>query len=177
MVNWIESTLQDFRYAARLLRLNPGFLAVTTLSLALGIGANTAIFQLVDAVRLRMLPVSRPDQLAELKIAHKRSLLQRQFHALADRTSPTRNGSRSACTSRRFSSIFAYGDHRFNLAESGEVRYAEGLWVSGQYFQTLGVRPVLGRLITDEDDRPGCGSPGVVISNASGSGSSAGIRK
>jgi hypothetical protein len=59
----------DLRHGARLLRLNPGFAVVAILSLALGIGANTAIFQLLDAVRLRSLPVSKPGELAELKIA------------------------------------------------------------------------------------------------------------
>jgi hypothetical protein len=60
---------QDLRYGARLLRTSPGFFAVATLSLALGIGANTAIFELLNAVRLRMLPLAHPEQLAELKIA------------------------------------------------------------------------------------------------------------
>src|SRR5256885_9320337 len=59
-VNWIESIGQDLRYGLRLLRLNPGFFAIATLSLVLGIGANTAIFQLIDAVRLRLLPVAHP---------------------------------------------------------------------------------------------------------------------
>ncbi len=65
----IEDSWQDVRYAARLLRMSPGFLAVVTLSLALGIGANTAIFQLLNAVQLRMLPVTHPEQLVELHIA------------------------------------------------------------------------------------------------------------
>lgn len=65
----LESAWQDLAYAARTFRLNKGFFAVAMLSLALGIGANTAIFQLLDAVRLRALPVSRADQLAELKIS------------------------------------------------------------------------------------------------------------
>ena len=62
---------QDLRYGARLLRLNPVFTLVATLSLALGIGANTAIFQLLDAVRLRTLPVKNPQELAEVKIADR----------------------------------------------------------------------------------------------------------
>jgi putative ABC transport system permease protein len=68
-LGWLESGWQDLRYGARLLRLNPGFFTVATLSLALGIGANTAIFQLLDSVRLRLLPVAHPEQLAELEIA------------------------------------------------------------------------------------------------------------
>ncbi len=165
MLSWIESTFQDLRYAARLLRLNPGFFAVTTLSLALGIGANTAIFQLLDAVRLRMLPVPHPDQLAELQIADNEHCCSGNFSARRSNfTYP--QWEQIHKHQQAFSSIFAYGDRLFNLADAGEARRAAGLWVSGQYFQTLGVLPVLGRLITDEDDRPGCGSPGVVIGNA-----------
>jgi hypothetical protein len=67
-IGWLESTWQDLRYAARTLRLSPGFATVAIVSLALGIGANTAIFQLLDAVRLRSLPVQNPQELAEVKI-------------------------------------------------------------------------------------------------------------
>ena len=165
MLNWLDSTWQDLRYAARMLRMNPGFFAVATLSLALGIGANTAIFQLLDAVRLRMLPTPDPEQLAELQIGPNQHCCSGNFSdRRANFTYPQWEQIRDH--QQAFSSIFAYGDHRFNLAESGEARFAEGLWVTGEYFQTLGVHPVLGRLITNEDDRPGCGSPGVVISSA-----------
>src|SRR5579859_5648665 len=67
-VPWLESIAQDVRYAARLLLTNPGFAAVAVLSLALGIGANTPIFQLLNAVRLRSLPVQNPRELAEIRI-------------------------------------------------------------------------------------------------------------
>src|SRR4029079_4634492 len=67
-LGFVETLWQDLRYGARLLRRNPTFAAVAILTLALGTGANTAIFQLVDAVRLRVLPVDRPEQLADLRI-------------------------------------------------------------------------------------------------------------
>src|SRR5579884_1957757 len=67
----LETLWQDFRHGLRLLRLNPGFTSVALLSLALGIGANTAIFQLLDSVRLRMLPVKNPQELVELRIDSK----------------------------------------------------------------------------------------------------------
>ncbi len=160
---WLAGLWQDFRFGGRLLRMNPGFFAVATLSLALGIGANTAIFELLNAVRLRLLPVAHPEQLAELQIAKNEHCCSGNF---SDRrpnfTYPQWEQIRNH--QQAFSDIFAWGDTRFNLANGGEVRFAEGLWVSGQYFTTLGVRPLLGRLISDEDDRPGCGSPGVVLS-------------
>jgi putative ABC transport system permease protein len=162
-LGWLEGSWQDFRYGARLLRLNPGFFTVATLSLALGIGANTAIFQLLDAVRLRLLPVARPEQLAELEIAKDEHCCSGNF---SDRrpnfTYPQWEQIRDH--QQAFSGIFAWGDTRFNLAAGGEARYAEGLWVSGDYFRTLGVQPLAGRMITKADDRPGCGSPGAVIS-------------
>jgi putative ABC transport system permease protein len=159
----LESLWQDFRYGARLLRMNPGFFAVATISLALGIGANTAIFELLNAVRLRMLPVAHAEQLAELQIAENEHCCSGNF---SDRrpnfTYPQWEQIRNH--QQAFSGIFAWGDHRFNLAVGGEARYAEGLFVSGQFFQTLGVRPLMGRLIGDSDDIPSCGSPGAVIS-------------
>src|SRR5579872_2860561 len=70
-IGFLETLGQDLRYGVRLLRLNPGFTLVAVASLALGIGANTAIFQLLDAVRLRTLPVKNPQELAEIKIADR----------------------------------------------------------------------------------------------------------
>ncbi len=80
------------------------------------------------------------------------------------RTSLILSGEQIRNHQQAFSGIFAWGDHRFNLAVGGEARYAEGLFVSGQFFQTLIVRPLMGRLIGDSDDVQGCGSPGAVIS-------------
>ncbi len=159
----LEGLWQDFRYGGRLLRMNPGFFAVATMSLALGIGANTAIFELLNAVRLRMLPLSHPEQLAELEIAKNDHCCSGNF---SDRRPHFTYAQWQQIHDHQqaFSGIFAWGDYRFNLVDGGEDRFAEGLWVSGQYFSTLGVNPLLGRLISDADDRPGCGSPGAVIS-------------
>ena len=160
---WTESTWADLRHAARLLRLNRTFFAVSALSLALGVGANTAIFQLVDAIQLRLLPVDHPEQLANLKIVDNDHCCSGNFSA---RNSNFTFAQWDEIRRRQqtFSGIFAWGDHRFNLAEAGEIRPAEGLWVSGDFFATLGVKPVLGRLISTNDDHPGCGIAGVVIS-------------
>jgi hypothetical protein len=73
-IGFIETLWQDLRFGARLLRLNPGFAVVAIVSLALGIGANTAIFQLIDAVRLRTLPVKSPQEPAEVKLSKVRAM-------------------------------------------------------------------------------------------------------
>ncbi|MBV9155082.1 MAG: ABC transporter permease [Acidobacteriaceae bacterium] len=163
IVSFFESAWQDFRYAARLFRLNKGFFAIATLSLALGIGANTAIFQLLDAVRLRMLPLSHPEELVELKIAKNEHCCSGNF---SDRRPNFTYAQWDQIRERQqaFSNIFAWGDMRFNLTEGGEVQYAEGLWVTGDFFKTLRIQPLFGRLLTSGDDRPGCGLPGAVIS-------------
>ncbi len=143
-IGFLETIGQDLRYALRLIRLEPGFFTVAILCLALGIGANTAIFHLLDAVRLRTLPVANPQQLAEVEI---------------DPNQPCCSGN---CTSHRsnftyalwdqlrthqqaFSGLFAWSARRFNTATGGEVRYVEGLYASGDFFSTLGVVPALGR--------------------------------
>ena len=159
----LAGLFQDLLHGARLLRLNPGFTAVAVLSLALGIGANTAIFQLLNAVRLRPLPVRDPQQLADVHIVkndHGRTGMftgsdPELTNAVWERLRDSQQG---------FSNIAAWGAESLNMSPGGEARYAEVLWVSGSFFETLGVRPLLGRLVSGADDRPGCGSPGVVLS-------------
>ena len=160
----VETFWQDVRYGVRLLRLNPGFTVVAIASLALGIGANTAIFQLFDAVRLRLLPVSNPQELAEVHIAD----MSASRGSIANEYLPLTNVLWERIRDRQqvMSGIFAWSPQTFNLSSSGETRYAHGIWVSGDYFHVLGVPPILGRVLTAEDDRRGCGSPGVVISYA-----------
>src|SRR5262245_29371141 len=162
-ISLLDSAWRDLKYGARLLRLNPGFAFVAILSLALGVGANTAIFQLLDAVRLRTLPVKDPQQLVEVRIGD------------------TPNGRTGAFTGRRpmltnplwekvrdeqqaFSSAMAWGTVSFNLTTGGEARYAQGLWVTGDFFKTLDVAPLTGRVITAADDYRGCAAPPAVIS-------------
>lgn len=163
-IRFFETISQDLRYGARQLKLSPSFFIVATLSLALGIGANTAIFQLLDAVRMRLLPVRAPEELVEVRIPPgtenccSGNFSDRQPNV----TYPIWDEIRKR--QQAFSSMFVFGDNRFNLSNGGEARYADGLWVSGDFFRTLGVQPVLGRLFNEEDDRLGCGSPGAVIS-------------
>jgi predicted permease len=160
----LDSLWSDIRYGARVLRLNPGFFLVATFSLALGTGANTAIFQLINAVRLRMLPVPHAEQLAQIRIADNEHCCNGNFSA---RHSEFTNAQWEQIRDHQqaFSGIFAFGDTRFNVAERGEARYVEGIWVSGSFFRALGVNPVVGRLIGDQDDHVGC-APVAVASHA-----------
>jgi putative ABC transport system permease protein len=163
-VGILDVLWQDLRYGARVLRLNPGFAAVAVLSLALGVGANSAIFQLLNAVRIRTLPVKDPSELVEVRIADRKAATGRFTGRFPQLTNPLWEAVRDKAEG--FSSLTAWGTSRFDLSDGGEARYAEGLWVSGAFFETLGVRPAAGRLLRPEDDVPGCASPGVVISHA-----------
>ena len=157
---WLD-VWQDLRYAARTLRLDPGFTRVCVLSLALGIGANTAIFQLIDAVRLRTLPVRHPEELALIRPTDFQ-VTGRRMGRYAYETNPMWEQIRAR--QQGFSGIFAFGNQDFNLASGGQVRYAQGLYVSGEFFEVLGIQPVLGRVFHASEDHAGCGTPGVVIS-------------
>ena len=162
-VNYIENLLQDVRYGLRQLRRNPGFAAVALLSLALGIGANTAIFQLLDAVRLRMLPVESPQQLAEVHLTNRHGRLGSFFNWHAMLTYAIWEQLRA--NHEPFSGVVAWAPDDLNLAPRGEVHLVHGIWVSGDFFNVLGVQPLLGRMFTDADDQRGCGAgAGAVVS-------------
>jgi putative ABC transport system permease protein len=161
-VNYIENLLRDVHYGLRTLRKSPGFTTVAVLSLALGIGANTALFQLLDAVRLRSLPVHNPKELAEIRIADRGAAVGNFHGRHSELTNPL--WERIRTRQEAFSGVFAWSDRRFNLATGGEAHYVEGLWVSGSFFRVLGVAAIRGRVLTEDDDRRGCGSPAAVIS-------------
>jgi putative ABC transport system permease protein len=158
----IEQLWQDLRYGFRIIRKSPGFTAVAVLSLALGIGANTAIFQLIDAVRLRELPVKDPGELAAVWFDHEgwyAGSLDGRYPVLTNSIWEQIRDRQEA-----FSSAFAWSADTFNLAAGGEARYAQGLWVSGDFFNVLEVTPMLGRVFSAADDRKGNGFDGAVIS-------------
>ncbi len=144
----LDALLQDLRYALRALRSSPGFAAVAILSLALGIGANTAIFSLIDSVILKTLPVSHPEQLLQVTMGKSAFYTNPIWEQIRDRQDV-------------FSAVFATGNGRFNLAVGGEARYAQAKYVSGQFFETLGVHPVLGRALAPAEDKRGC--PGTAV--------------
>jgi predicted permease len=162
-VSWTESTLQDLRLALRSLRKSPGFALTAILTLALGIGVNAAIFQLIDAVRLRSLPVVDPQALVGVQIKGgnytvgiRRSPATLSL-ALFEQIRKQQQG---------LSGVFAWFNHDFRLGQGAQQRRAPGLWVSGDIFTTLGVAPFKGRLLSSEDDQPGCGTSGAVLSYA-----------
>ena len=160
----MNALIQDFRYGVRVLLKNPGFTLVAVISLALGIGANTAIFQLLNAVRLKTLPVRAPQELAQIHIQDMdgaRGSFRSYYDAV---TNPVWEQIRDRQES--FSGIAAWGTTSFNLAQGGEMRLANGLWVNGDFFNVLGIPPTKGRVFTAADDMRGCGNPGVVISNS-----------
>lgn len=153
VVAWLDALGDDLRYAIRALRHSPGFAFVAILSLALGIGANTAIFTLIDAVMLRSLPVSHPEELVQVTLADRGPVF----------TNPIWEQLRDHQTV--LADVFAYSAfNRFNLAPSGEARPVAGSLVSGDYFHALGVQPALGRLLSRSDDVRGC-PPLAVISD------------
>jgi len=158
----MQTLWQDLRYALRMLEKSPGFTVVAILTLALGIGANTAIFQLLDAVRLRTLPVKNPEQIAKIDIDHRNGATGSFTSRYSDLTYAQWEQIREL--QQAFSSVFAWGPNLFNISPSGEVHNVQGLWVSGEFFPTLGVEPVLGRMLTTADDKPNCATSGAVIS-------------
>ena len=159
---WVESTLRDVRLALRALGKSPGFTATAILTLALGIGANTAIFQLLDAVLLKSLPVANPQTLAAVQITGGNLGFGISAGDDTNLTYPLWQDIRK--NQQSFSEVFAWSSTVFQLGQGLQERQTPGLWVSGEMFATLGVLPIRGRLFSAEDDRPGCGTPGVVIS-------------
>jgi predicted permease len=161
----VESLWQDVRYAIRLSFRSPGFTCAAVASLALGIGTTTAIFQLADAVRLRPLPVNHPEQLAEIRMADP---TRGRMGTFAGRRPLFTNALWEEFRRRQqaFSGVLAWSAYPVNLATRGEARFVQGLWVSGDFFNVLAVTPHLGRLLTPQDDRPGCGSPAAVLGYA-----------
>lgn len=162
----LRSTLaslgKDVRHALRSLRLNPGFATIAILSLALGIGANTAIFQLLDAVTLRSLPVKDPDQLMIIRVPNAKGRSGSARGNAPYFSYPIWEQVRDQ--QQAFSGLAAWNSTGFNMAERGRARNARGIYVNGDFFNALGVRPLLGRVFSPADDHRGCGLPGSVIS-------------
>lgn len=149
---WLDTVRGDVRYGVRSLVASPGFSLVAIVSLALGIGANTAIFGLIDAVLLKSLPVERPEELVQLELTD------------GNVTWPNPLWEQVRDRQKVFSGAAAYSEQQFDLSQGGEARPVLGSYVAGDFFRMLGVRPELGRLFTADDDRRGC--PAVTVLGA-----------
>ncbi|QOY88585.1 ABC transporter permease [Paludibaculum fermentans] len=151
--SWIflDRLQQDLRYGLRALASNPGFTITAVLSLALGIGANTAIFSIINAMMLRTLPVEDPQALVQLKMGGggDDELNTPLWEQLRDHQ-------------QSFSGTLAYASERLSLGTPSDGRFAQGLWVSGDFFRVLGVPAMQGRAFTTDDDRWGGGTQGPV---------------
>lgn len=162
----VEYLLQDVRFAVRTLRKSWGFALTAILTLALGIGANTAIFQLVDAVRLRSLPVADPETLAGVRVnsgTHGFGITAGDYETML--SYPMWEQIR--LHQQSFSGVFAWSQSTWiSMGEGAQERRAQTLWTSGEMFSVLGVPPIRGRTFTEKDDTPNCGAPGAVISYA-----------
>ncbi len=155
MKNPFEAILQDTKYALRIFTKTPIITIVAVLSLALGIGANTAIFSLIDTVMLKMLPVEKPEELQQV--------MSRSQHGSQPNTAFTNKLWEELRDQQDvFSGIFAWSPNQFDLAQGGEAHYAQSLYVSGDYFRTLGIHTAAGRLLTLEDDKRGCTGAAVL---------------
>ena len=176
-LRWLDELRQDLLYAVRVFRRNPGFTAVAVLSLALGIGGNTAIFSLIDAVLFKMLPVQNPQQLVLLDWTSQGSPAGGLMYSMSGNMSQDKFG-RMISTSFSypayeqirtrndvFSGVLALAamSSELTVAYKGQLNRANGGLVSGTFFSTLGVQPALGRTLTLEDDCIGA-SPAAVIS-------------
>ena len=149
--NSIETFLQDLRYAWRMLRRNPGFTAVAVLSLALGVGANALVFSVVNALLLRSLPVERPDQLVFLETKSGITQSFPNYRDLRDRN-------------KAFSGLVGYRLVPMEFESASGATRIWGLLATGNYFDMLGLRPVMGRFFHQADDLHAGASPYAVLS-------------
>ena len=173
--SWLHSLFSDCRFAFRMLRKSPGFTAVAVLTLAVGIGANTAIFSLIDAVLLRSLPVREPHRLVVFQwTAHNSPNLKGHYNYMSCPAANAGATGEHGCSfsypmfqqfhSRQdvFSTVAALcGNVGLNLRGNGPASFVQGEMVSGDFFETLGVGPSLGRTLNPSDDTPG--APPVAV--------------
>ena len=150
-VSLLETLSQDVRFGLRMLRKSPGFTAVAVLTLALGIGATTAVFSLVSAILLKPLPFPNPDQIVLPELVSPPGVnlgsdyfpwSQTQFRFLAQDSHP-------------FHAVAAFQNDSFNLTGTDVPSFLDGFRVSAEFFPALGISPALGRGFTAEEDRPG----------------------
>jgi predicted permease len=173
---WLEQFLQDIRYGLRMLAKSPGFAAIAILTLALGIGANTAIFSLIDAVMLRALPVENPSQLVLLKWSARNSPNTHGYQSAGDCSDNLRFGAlnpsgcsfsepmfREIAQANIFSGTAAFANAgRLDLTGNGPAAVINGQLVSGDFFRTMGLKAAVGRLLETSDDTPSAAAVAVL---------------
>ena len=169
----LENLARDIRYGSRVLRKTPVFTVIAVLSLAIGIGANTAVFSLLDTVLLRMLPVRNPEQLVVARWGARKDLNLSTTWATGGndgRGGWTRNVfswaifSEMRSRSRTLDAVMGFSPlGPVNVSANGQALSTGAMVVSGNYFQALGVGTVLGRPIAEDNDTAG-GLPAAVIS-------------
>ncbi|HQR35073.1 MAG TPA: ABC transporter permease [Blastocatellia bacterium] len=165
---------QDLRYGVRMLLKQKGITIIAVLSLALGIGANTALFSIVDAMLLRMLPVKEPERLVLFRSVAPREFSVGSYNGNSDTdpatgqrkmtSFPFQSYQRMREQDSPLSDIFAFGNVGLNVSADGQADVANGQAVTGNYYAGLGVQALVGRVLTDDDDKAGA-SPVAVISH------------
>ena len=152
---WVDQLWQDLRYALRMMRRNPAFSAVVVLTLALGIGANTAIFSLIDALLLRYLPVRDPHQLVlvEMQLRDSRGPFDTFSYDIVRALAECRE---------IFAGVAGFSGFEFTTGRDHSIGKVRGALVTGDYYDTLGLTPALGRLLTRTDDEPAAALVAVI---------------
>ena len=153
----METLLQDIRYGVRMLTRNPGFMIVAIITLALGIGANTAVFSMVDGILLRPLPVQDPAQITVLAYQQQKGSIHTQFSVAAYRDIRSQS-------SEVFSDVFAYQVDLDGLSVDGKADRIVTSYVSGNFFSALGIRPEVGRFILPSEGETLGADPIMVLS-------------
>src|SRR5215216_1719315 len=144
----METLFQDIRYAVRMLLKKPVFTAIVVLALAIGIGANTAIFSVVNAILLRPLPYKNPDRLSMVWLDNTRLGVDQDWHSYANYIDYKQQ-------SQTFDDMAAFNNRSFNLTGEGEPVRVTGVWATASLFSVMGIEPALGRTFTVEEEEPG----------------------
>jgi len=170
----MHTLLQDLRYGFRMMLKQKGVTIVALLSLALGIGANTALFSIVDAMLLKMLPVKEPERLVLFRTMAPKEFSPGSYNGNSNddpatgqrvmTSFPYQSYQRMREQQGPMSDIFAFGNVGLTVNADGQADVVRGQAVSGNYFSALGVKPAVGRLLTDEDDKAGA-APAAVLSH------------
>ncbi|HVG18372.1 MAG TPA: ABC transporter permease, partial [Blastocatellia bacterium] len=144
----METLYQDLRYTARMLLKRPAFTAIIVLALALGIGANTAIFSVINAILLRPLPYKNPDRISMVWLDNKRLGVDQDWHSYPNFMDYKEQN-------QSFDDMAAFNNRSFNLTGAGDPVRVIGVWATASLFPVMGVEPAIGRAFTVEEEEPG----------------------